>query len=120
MQIEITNINETKIAEIVAEGTIVHTVQDALDLLANCAYQGARRIIIHEEHLTPEFFDLKTRLAGEILQKFSNYNIQLAIVGDFSKYLSKSLRDFIYESNRTGRISFVRTADEAEERWLKK
>ena len=116
MQIEITNINETKIAEIVAEGTVVHTVQNALDLLANCAYQGAEKIIIHEQQLTAAFFDLKTGLAGDILQKFSNYNMPLAIVGDFSKHQSRSLRDFIYESNKTGRINFVSTVAEAREK----
>jgi hypothetical protein len=52
-------------------------------------------------------------MAGEILQKFSNYRMRLAIVGDFSEYKSKSLRDFIRESNRTGTINFVGTIDEA-------
>jgi hypothetical protein len=62
---------------------------------------------------------LKTTLAGDILQKFSNYNVKLAIVGDFSIYTSQSLRDFIYESNKTGRIRFVNTIDEAIEALLK-
>ena len=57
--------------------------------------------------LHPDFFDLKTRFAGEILQKFSNYDVKLAIVGDFSKYSSKSLRDFIYESNKGKLIFFA-------------
>jgi hypothetical protein len=47
------------------------------------------------------------------LQKFSTYGSRLAIIGDFSKYDSKSLRDFIYESNKTGRICFVGSQDEA-------
>lgn len=59
------------------------------------------------------FFDLKTGLAGDILQKFSNYNIKLAILGNFKNEQSKSLNDFIYESNKTGRINFVETFDEA-------
>jgi len=63
---------------------------------------------------------LKTGVAGEILQKFSTYNMQLAIVGDFSVFSSKSLKDFIYESNRTGKIVFVATTDEAIEKLSKK
>ena len=39
-------------------------------------------------------------MAGEILQKFSNYRVRLAIVGDFTPYSSKSIKDFIYESNK--------------------
>jgi hypothetical protein len=52
-------------------------------------------------------------MAGEILQKFSNYRVKLAIVGDFSKYSSKSLADFIYESNKGKHINFVATKTEA-------
>ena len=39
--------------------------------------------------------------------------MRLAIVGDFSGFKSKSLRDFIRESNSTGTINFVGTIDEA-------
>jgi len=47
------------------------------------------------------------------LQKFSTYNGRLAIIGDFSKYDSKSLKDFIFESNKGRRVNFVGTTDEA-------
>jgi len=63
--------------------------------------------------INPDFFDLKTGFAGEILQKFSNYKVKLAIIGDFSSFTSKSLRDFILESNKHGHINFVSTIDEA-------
>jgi hypothetical protein len=62
---------------------------------------------------------LKSGIAGEILQKFSTYNFRLAIVGTFSEVQSKSLRDFIYESNKYGRINFVGSHDEAFERLMK-
>ena len=79
----------------------------------NCQYQGADSIILHEYNLPVEFFDLSTQLAGDILQKFSTYDSRLAIVGDFSKYESKSLKDFIYESNKGRRINFVHSVEEA-------
>ncbi len=41
---------------------------------------------------------------GEILQKFVTYKAKLAIAGDFSVYTSKSLKDFIYESNNGNHI----------------
>ena len=63
--------------------------------------------------MTPAFFELKNGMAGEILQKFSNYRVRLAIVGDFSRYTSKSINDFILESNKTGHINFVPTVTEA-------
>jgi uncharacterized protein YdaL len=60
-----------------------------------------------------DFFDLKNGLAGKILQKFSTYRIRLAIIGDFSVYTSKSLSDFIYESNKGRQIAFVVSVEEA-------
>ncbi len=63
--------------------------------------------------MTADFFDLKSGIAGEILQKFSNYLVRLAIVGDFSKYANKSLKDFIFESNKGGQINFVDSQLEA-------
>ncbi|RNI22355.1 DUF4180 domain-containing protein [Rufibacter latericius] len=94
----------------------IHTVQDAIDLIGNSGYQGAQKVIVRKENLHPDFFDLKTKLAGEILQKFSNYQMQLAIVGDFTQYTSHSLQDFMQESNKQGRINFVGTLEEAQEK----
>ncbi|MGN8070738.1 DUF4180 domain-containing protein [Mucilaginibacter sp. SG564] len=119
MDINLINTNDLIIAEIVADSIIINDAQDALDILANCAYQDANRIIVYQKDITEDFFELKTKLAGEVLQKFSNYNSKLAIVGDFSGYGSKSLRDFIYESNKVGRVSFVATKEEAIEALLK-
>jgi hypothetical protein len=115
MQIHISTINNTQIAIFESEDIIIRTVQDALDLMANCQYNGSNKLIIYEKNIATEFFDLKTRLAGDILQKFSNYRVQLAIIGDFSKYSSKSLHDFIFESNKHKHISFVETIEEARE-----
>lgn len=113
MNIEIIK-NKGQVIALISESTIlINETQDALDLMADCRYNGAESIIIQKENINPLFFDLKTGLAGEILQKFSNYRMRLAIVGDFKNYTSKSLRDFIFESNKTRRIIFVDTVDEA-------
>lgn len=119
MRIELTNINGKGIAEIISDTIEVSNTDDALDILGNCGYQGADNIILHEQNIIPDFFDLKTKLAGEILQKFSTYHVRLAIVGDFSQYTSQSLKDFIYESNKGGRINFVSTVAEATEKLAK-
>ncbi len=117
--IKIKHINGINIAEIISDEIIIKVTQDALNLMAECAYQGSSKIILHEKNILSHFFDLKTGIAGEILQKFSTYDVQLAIIGDYSKYSSKSLKDFIFESNKYGRINFVNSADEAYERLIK-
>jgi len=52
-------------------------------------------------------------MAGEILQKFINYQIRVAIYGDYSQYTSKPWKDFVYESNHGKDFFFVSTKDEA-------
>lgn len=56
---------------------------------------------------------MKTRLAGDIIQKFINYQAKIVIVGDFSVYSSKSLRDFIYESNKGKDLFFLPNEEQA-------
>jgi hypothetical protein len=113
MKIELIITEHTVIAEIISDEKVISSYQDAVDLMANCRYQGADKIVLKEKNIVDDFFDLKSGVAGEILQKFSNYKCQLAIIGDFSKFQSKSLKDFIFESNKIGRICFVSSAEEA-------
>jgi len=113
MMIEIHKINNTQIAEVTSEELIIKNTSDGLDLLGNLYYQGFDSIVIYESNITPGFFNLKNGMAGEILQKFSTYRVRLAIVGDFSKYSSRSLTDFIYESNKGRHIIFVNSTAEA-------
>lgn len=107
------NVGTIKIAEVTSDQIIIQSAEDGLDLMGNLYYQGFDKVIVYEQNITPDFFDLKTKIAGEILQKFSNYRIALAIVGDFNKYESKSMKDFIFESNKTGHVNFVGTLKEA-------
>jgi len=119
MDIKTHEISNTKIAEVVSDKMIIQSAQDALDLLGNMYYQDFDKMVIYEENIMAEFFDLKTKIAGEILQKFSNYRVQLAIVGDFSKYESRSMQDFIFESNKTRQVNFTKTLAEALEKLSK-
>jgi hypothetical protein len=87
---------------------IIRNSQDMLDLMVSARYEcGCDTILLRKENLDEGFIDLKTGLAGEILQKISNYGFKLAVIGDFGRYKSKSLRDFLYESNKAGRVMFV-------------
>lgn len=113
MNIQTHLINDIKIAEIISDEQIIKTAEDGLDLLGNLYYEGFDKVIMHEKNITPAFFDLKTGIAGEVLQKFSNYRVRLAVVGDFEKHPGKSVRDFIFESNKAGHINFVNTLQQA-------
>lgn len=113
MKIETHEINNRKIAEVISDKAIIQHIEDGFDLLGNLYYQGFDSIVLNETHITPDFFDLKTGIAGEILQKFSTYRMRLALVGEFSKYPGQSLKDFISESNKSRHINFVDSTAEA-------
>jgi hypothetical protein len=101
------------IAELIDNEFIINQSQHVLDILGELGEHNCGRIIIHEKNFHKDFFNLRTGLAGEILQKFSNYRIRLAIVGDFSKYSSKSLQDYIRESNKGQIVFFTENVESA-------
>jgi len=104
------------LAELEPVAGIISDIDDATDLLGNGSFAGAKGIIIRQEQLPASFFELRSGLAGEILQKFSNYRMKLAIIGDFKEIKSKALQDFIRESNKTGHIIFPENLEEALDR----
>ena len=116
MQIISHSIKGTQIAELSSEDVLIQTAEDGAQLLADMYYQGFDLIIMQAKQLTESFFDLKTGLAGEVLQKCSNFRIRLTIIGDFSNVVSKSLQDFIFESNKGKLVNFVGSIGEAMER----
>lgn len=96
-------------------------VQSALDVLMSAKYNAdTKNIAIDKKLIVEEFFVLSTGIAGEILQKYINYGGRIAIYGDYSRYTSKPLKDFIYESNKGNDVFFVSTEDEAIDRLTRK
>ncbi len=112
MDVTINQIEELKIAVISSPEVLIADTQEALDLMASIRYlYDCHKMIIPKSGLTEGFFDLKTGIAGEILQKYTNYNVKLAIIGEFKSYQSKSLADFIRESNKGNQILFLPTIE---------
>jgi hypothetical protein len=106
-------LDDDGVAVVVLEDGCIATVQDALDVVATASFGGAAGVVIPAERLSPDFFALKTRLAGDMLQKFVNYGMRAAIAGDFSGYASESFKAFIRESNRGRHIFFKDTVEAA-------
>ena len=105
------------IAQVESSEMLITDVQSALDLMATVRYEtDADCMILPKTAMSEQFFVLSSRLAGDILQKFVNYQFKLAIVGDFSGYTSTPLRDFIYESNQGKHVFFASTVEEAIEK----
>lgn len=114
MQVEYIKHGGVEIAVVTGAEPVITDAASALDLAMTVRYEtGAERIAIDKSVIAEDFFILSTGLAGEILQKWINYHIKAAVWGDYSRYTSKPLRDFIYESNNGHDFFFVSTKEEA-------
>lgn len=96
-----------------ADGPLLDGERAALDLVG-AALGRADAVAVPVARVAPEFFALRSGVAGTVAQKFVNYRLRLVVVGDVSDHVggSTALHDFVRESNRGGQLWFV--ADEAE------
>lgn len=109
--------NGVTIAVVRATAPVIVDAATALDLLMDAKYNAdSNRIAIDKSLVAEEFFILSSGMPGEILQKYVNYGGKIAFYGDFSRYTSKPLQDFIRESNKGRDVFFVATQDAAIEK----
>ena len=117
MQIEIITLNGITTAHVTADERVIIDAQTALDLMMTVKYEtGTENIAISKNLIVDDFFILSSGLAGEILLKFIYYGFRIAIYGDFSKFTSKPLKDFMYESNKGRDIFFTDSLEKATEK----
>lgn len=112
------DLHGVRVFECPADGPVLCDDRDAITVIGDAMSQQARLIVIPAPRLSPDFFQLRTGVAGAMLQKFVNYRLRLAIVGDFSALASNSsaLHAFIQESNRGDAIWFLANVGELENR----
>jgi hypothetical protein len=97
-------------------GIAIRSVNDIADTIGACF--GADGLILREEDLAPEFFDLRSGLAGELLQKLVNYQLRTAIVVPEPEAHGERFRELAYEHRSHDMIRFVRSREEADA-WLR-
>ena len=96
------------------EGPKIKSENDATNLIGEMFESGARWVVVPVERLTEDFFELKTRVAGDIIHKFVLYQRRLVVLGDITPYTStsRSFRDFVYEANRGSQFWFLPDMEE--------
>ncbi len=111
-------LHSVRVLECAPENTRLRSDRDAVDLIGAAIEHRAALIVLPVECLDDDFFKLRTRIAGEIIQKFVNYRIRLAIVGDISRHLddSSALRAFVNESNRGKDVWFLPSLEQLDRR----
>lgn len=118
MSARLHELHGVRVLEAQADGGPVTGERDAVDLIALGLEQDAAWVAVPAQRLGDEFFRLASRVAGEVIQKFVNYRMRLAVVGDVSAQVagSQALRDFVYESNRGTHVWFVADLADLEQR----
>ena len=96
-------------------GISIRSFKDISDAIA--ASFGSDGLILTEDDLAKEFFDLRSGLAGELFQKFINYKLRMAIVLPDPEAYGERISELAYEHKAHNMIRFVRSKDEAET-WL--
>lgn len=69
-----------EVSYIIPSPDFVLTLDNVNDLLSDCYSITRALILLREQNVSAEFFDLSTRVAGEILQKFTNYSVRSVLV----------------------------------------
>jgi len=107
--------NKDRIVVASESGITIQSLDDISDAIGKCF--GARGLVLTEADVSQEFFDLKTKLAGELFQKFVNYQIRLAIVLQNPSSYGERFAELVYEHSTHPIIRFFGSTEEARA-WL--
>ncbi|HEU4389050.1 MAG TPA: DUF4180 domain-containing protein [Blastocatellia bacterium] len=98
-------------------GLSVRCLGDLSDVIGACF--GADGLILDETDLGGEFFDLRSGLAGELIQKFVNYRLRVAIVVAAPEVYGGRFGELAYEHATHDIVRFVHSKEEATG-WLRR
>jgi hypothetical protein len=117
MSFKVQNIHNTRYIECDPAGFIIRNERDMLDLVAVCGEHETENVLIYESNLSPDFFDLKTTLAGTLFQKLANYHLRGAAVISLGQIKSERFKELIFECNKGNLFRFFEDKAAAE-KWL--
>ncbi len=109
--------NNQKYLVILSAGKPLASEQDALDIVGACMEYEVSQVLIHASALADDFFDLSSRLAGNILLKLGNYRVKTVVVLDDGQKLTEKFEEFMAETNRGTSFAVFRDKEDAEN-WL--
>ncbi|RED59398.1 DUF4180 domain-containing protein [Cohnella lupini] len=119
MNYQIREIESKKYIEFISATEPLSTENDALDLVALCWEHETTALMIHYTALSEDFFKLKTKLAGDMIQKFTNYGIKVAAIIPQETSQKGRFKEMATETNKGNHFRLYVSKEEAEE-WLLK
>lgn len=117
MDYKITENYGKKYIEVESSGVKINSEQDALDLIALCFEYGVNIMIINDKVLSDDFFNLKTGIAGAVVQKFINYSIKSGIVISDEQTFNERFKEFALETNKGNNFRIFYNSSDAE-KWI--
>ncbi|MCW7540396.1 DUF4180 domain-containing protein [Aquabacterium sp. A7-Y] len=78
--------------------TGVNEPANALDLIAACAQHDTDRLLLLSTALPPAFFELRTRFAGDFIQKLINYRLRVGGVFESDDAYPERFREYLLEA----------------------
>jgi hypothetical protein len=117
MNSELIQTDEGQYVKLSCEGESVSGEDDVIALLEACGEYQTHNLMIHEGCLHPDFYDLRTGLAGLVFHKFSLYRMRTAFIGQWAEIQSERFKELMYECNKGQQTRFFTSTPDAEE-WL--
>jgi PadR family transcriptional regulator, regulatory protein AphA len=117
MNIQKISVDNKSYLECLSDGQVLRTDADILDLVAACGEHLCDRLMVHAGLLPTDFYDLKTGLAGNLLQKLVNYRLRCAFILDEVLVGNGRFSEMMIESNRGEQFHFCFNVDDAR-KWL--
>lgn len=120
MNYRVVEYKEVRYIECLAGDGRIESECDALDLIGICGEHVTHRLLLHEENLSEDFFNLKTGLAGAVLQKLINYWVKTAAVLPPERANAGRFGEMVLEANRSSQHFHVFADRQAAADWLAK
>ena len=117
MNYQIRELENKQYIELISSTNLISTENDTLDLISLCWEHDSNLVIIHYEALSEDFFELKTKAAGNIMQKFINYGIKVAAIIPQEILQKGRFKEMALETNKGNHFRMYGSKEEAE-KWL--
>jgi hypothetical protein len=96
---------------------VIRNERDIQELISFCVEHDSQNVLIYKANFSPEFFDLKTTLAGTLLQKFANYHLRGVGLISLEQITDERFKELIFECNRGHLFQFYEDKAAAE-KWF--
>ena len=107
-----------KFIELIPGQIIIQNEQDTVDVIGMCGVNRTNLVMLYNNNLTDDFFNLKTCIAGNILQKFVQYRVKVAAILSPEKMKGR-FKEMVTEAHSGSDFRVFNDRQKAEE-WLLK